>query len=41
MEEHGMFIETTVEEKNRAEHEKYIRLAIKVRCDKYQILFKE
>ncbi|CAF4145596.1 unnamed protein product [Rotaria sordida] len=30
MEEHGMFIETSVDESTRAEHEKYTRLAIKL-----------
>jgi hypothetical protein len=31
MEEHGMFVEKSVEEDHRTEHEKYIRMAIKVR----------
>jgi hypothetical protein len=30
MEEHGMFIETSVVESERNEHEKFLRLAIKV-----------
>jgi hypothetical protein len=31
MEEHGMFVEKTVEEGHRNEHERFLRLAIKVR----------
>ncbi len=31
MEEHGMFVEKTVEESERNQHEKHLRLAIKVR----------
>ena len=31
MEEHGMFVEKTVEEDDRNEHERFLRLAIKVR----------
>jgi hypothetical protein len=31
MEEHGMFVETSVAENERNEHEDYLRMAIKVR----------
>jgi len=37
MEEHGMFIETSVVENERNEHETYLRLAITVR--NYQLEF--
>jgi hypothetical protein len=35
MEEHGMFIETAVEENRRNEHETYLRMAIEVKNYKF------
>jgi hypothetical protein len=45
MEEHGMFVETSVAENERNEHEDYLRMAIKVRIDLFwnklnKLLFK-
>ena len=37
MEEHGMFVETTVKEDERNEHETHIRMAITVRHHEFDL----